>query len=319
MKIEEKHWNFPNQTKNALVLKIHERNAYIFKDGLGNCHFAIETTYSSYSTINTEGLQVVFNELDLDDKMNIQVIQFKCSHPSFLGLFVRIINEIIDNSESSNFETKTRSTINIWMRFLNRSRKPRMDDTLILGLYGELLFIEKLVMTGIEESLILDCWTGPDHESKDFSFENAFVEVKASSRTAGHTHVINGIDQLNAFDRKLYFASFHLSKLEGKQNCSVNTLIDNLNQKYFEPYGLELKFYDKLYDYGYDKRDVDYYDGVLFNLTSEKLLIVDSDFPKITNDIFKSPLDSRVSKIKYEIDVNSLYTLQFNILKDVIR
>lgn len=318
MKIEESHWNFPHQSKNALIVDIHNRKAYILKDGQGNCHFAIETNYNSFSTIITEGLQVVFNQIDLDNRNGIPVIQFKCAHPAFLTLFVRILNEIISNSDEFDFENKTRSIINIWMRFLNKTRKAQMDDNLVLGLIGELLFIENLLSEGLDDSLILDSWTGPDQESKDFTFDVAYVEVKSSSKVSGHTHMINGIEQLNSFNRELYLNSFHFNKTDGKSSFSLNSVIDRLVQSHFEPIGLDIKFFDKLYDYGYDKRDSDFYEKIRIELVGEKFFFVDDSFPKITVNEFKTKLDSRISKLKYEIDLNSHPSVAFKKLKDVL-
>lgn len=318
MIIEESHWSFPNQNKSALSMDVHGRNAYLLKDGQGNNHFAIETSYTSFSAISTEGLYVVYNEIDMDNKKDIPVIQFKCAHPAFMSLFVRIINEIISNSDSNNFENKARSIINIWMRFLNKSRKARMDDNLVIGLIGELLFIHHLITLDIEKSLILDCWTGPDQESKDFTFDSTFIEVKASSKTSGHIHGINGIDQLNSNDRLLYLNSFHFTKTSGSSGLTLNKIVADLNDQHFSPAGLELMFFDKLYDYGFDKRDQDHYENIRIEISGDKFFKVDESFPKITENEFKLDFDSRISNLKYEVDLNSLNTLNHTILKNVL-
>lgn len=318
MIIAESHWSFPNQNKSALSIDVHGRNAYLLKDGQGNNHFAIETSYTSFSAISTEGLYVVYNEIDVDNKKDIPVIQFKCSHPAFMSLFVKIINEIISNSDNNNFENKARSIINIWMRFLNKSRKARMDDNLVIGLIGELLFIHRLITLDIDKSLILDCWSGPDQESKDFTFDSTFIEVKASSKTSGHIHRINGIDQLNSGDRLLYLNSFHFTKTSGAGGLTLNQIVADLNDEHFSPAGLELIFFDKLYDYGFDKRDQDNYENIRIEICGDKFFEVDESFPKITENEFKLDFDSRISNLKYEVDLNSLNTLNHTILKNVL-
>jgi hypothetical protein len=318
MIIEESHWSFPNQNKSALSIDVHGRTAYLLKDGQGNNHFAIETSYSSFSAISTDGLYVVYNEIDMDARNNIPVIQFKCAHPAFMSLFVRIINETISKSSGNDFENTARSIINIWMRFLNKSRKARMDDNLVIGLIGELLFIQRLITLNVEKSLILDCWTGPDQESKDFTFDSTFIEVKSSSKSSGHVHGINGIDQLNADNRLLYLNSFHFNKTSGSSGLTLNKIVTELNDQHFSPAGLELIFFDKLYDYGFDKRDQDYYENIRIEIIGDKLLKVDDSFPKITMNEFKIDIDSRISNLKYDVDLNSLNALNYTVLKNVL-
>ena len=317
MKLKKEDWSFENAQTNAKKISVCSRNAHLFKQGDRVFNFVIETKLDSYQSITTQGLKVYLDTFVLENGIKTTVLVFNCTEIAFFDAFIEILNRIIADSDTNDFEARARQVIQTWIRFYQKPLKPKLTDSLILGLLGELHSIKDLLVQGVDREQILEAWTGPDQESKDFSFDSIYLETKASKKTKGHVHKINGVDQLDPGDKTLFLSSYHF--IDGSEgDCTINSLIKELNIKEFSPYGLEIAFYDKLYAYGYDRRDEISYDVYSFRLNSTKHFKIDNDFPKITHSSFITPLDFNVSSITYEVELNSVSGVEFKIISNEI-
>ena len=78
-------------------------------------------------------------------------------------------------------------------------RRTALSEEELLGLIGELRFLEVLLSVAPDESkkaLALDAWRGHEQTSRDFVFSNAFVEVKAT-RGERSLHQISSLMQVD--------------------------------------------------------------------------------------------------------------------------
>ena len=78
-------------------------------------------------------------------------------------------------------------------------RRTALSDEEILGLIGELRFLEVLLSLNIdstEKVIILDTWRGHEQSTRDFVFGRASVEVK-TTRSDRSVHHINSIGQVD--------------------------------------------------------------------------------------------------------------------------
>lgn len=66
------------------------------------------------------------------------------------------------------------------------------------------------------------------------------------------------------------------------------------------------RFYELLVGYGYSRIHIEEYRKTKFNIYDGKFFMVNENFPKLTSDYFKQPLDCRVSEIQYTIDLEGL-------------
>ena len=312
-------WDFEGAQQRAKRLSIHSRQAYIFKEADRRFNLVIETELKNFQPISTLGLKVFIDTFLLEGDNEINVLVFHCSEPAFFDAYIDILNKVISDSEDDNFESRAREVINVWIRFYQKPRKPRLSDQLILGLMGELCAITELLAIGVDKTSILEAWTGPDQESKDFSFQETFIEVKASNKLSGHVHKINGVDQLDSSDKSLYLFSYHfLPTNDNDESFTLNDLIKKLNIDVFYPEGLEIEFYDKLYAYGYDRREEQGYEDLILRLGNFRCFKVDEEFPKIVRKSFTDHLSHSISNIVYLIDLNALEYIDVEDLRDEI-
>jgi hypothetical protein len=61
-----------------------------------------------------------------------------------------------------------------------------------------------------------------------------------------------------------------------------------------------------LVGYGYNRIHIEEYRKTKFDIYDDKFFIVNENFPKLTSDYLKQPLDCRVSEIQYSIDPKGL-------------
>ena len=107
-----------------------------------------------------------------------------------------------------------------------RPTTPEMSKTVQVGLFGELLTLEKIMIPALgPESIHL--WSGPEAERHDFVGNKIHLEVK-TTRKSRHEHEISRIDQLSTpADRKLIVVSLLLEEsIAGAE--SVATKMDDI-------------------------------------------------------------------------------------------
>ncbi len=95
---------------------------------------------------------------------------------------------------------------------LFRPNNGGMNDNEVMGLIGELLFMQDYMIPHYGVDMALDSWMGPEKTHKDYSTESVWYEIKAIS--AGKDSVkISSLEQLDGDDEG-YLAIYCLEKDE---------------------------------------------------------------------------------------------------------
>ena len=115
------------------------------------------------------------------------------------------------------------STIRAWQAAW-KSCTPTMEKTVQVGLYGELLTLEHIMIPAIGPRAVHH-WSGPEHERHDFVGAAMHVEVKTTRRSR-HEHEISRVDQLSVpAGRRLLLASL----LVEESSMGTETLADRVD------------------------------------------------------------------------------------------
>ena len=186
------------------------------------------------------------------------------------------------------------------------SRAPRLSEDQEIGLFGELLALDRLI-DGLGEAEALAAWLGPQAEEHDFVLEDYDVEVK-TTRSERRTHVIHGIAQLTPTPgRPLRLMSVQLTRAGASTNgTTLPGLIERIRSRLR---GGLTAFDDSLADVGWEDARADrLYTARLLLRSEPRFYIVDDDFPAITSaglaGILARP--ELVRGIDYRIDVTDL-------------
>jgi hypothetical protein len=232
-------------------------------------------------------------------------ILIKCTHKSYFDNFIQILKEILGQYDNTDLALSDCLIIVIskWRHFLSAPKINILDEDEIVGLIGELLFID-LVLRDVGYSHI-EHWTA-DRGEEDFICGDTIVEIKTTKKEK-HSHYINGIDQLLVDNNKTkYILSILLTESGNGQPLTLPILINRITSTLSNyPYLIEL-FYDKLSARRYDIRDSSLYDTFEYFVYRTGLFLIDNDFPKLTSKQLSSPLNSRISKVSYLLDMEGL-------------
>lgn len=173
-----------------------------------------------------------------------------------------------------------------------------MTDELQEGLYGELIFLEKaLISIGISS---VANWVGGEKETHDFYFGGNAVEVKTTSRKEPYSVQITSEYQLDAKDISgrlfLYAIALRKSKQSGER---LPEIVSRIRDRLFDDSSMKMRFNNKLLQYGYiDGMEELYVTG--FHIRDIYAYEVKNEFPKIIRTMFQTG----VSKVVYELTLS---------------
>lgn len=188
------------------------------------------------------------------------------------------------------------------------ARAPRLSEDQEIGLFGELVALERLI-DGVGETKALAAWLGPQTEEHDFVLGEADVEVK-TTRSERRIHVIHGLGQLTPTPgRPLHLMSVQVTGAGAAGNGeTLPELIERIRRRLRSG---RTDFDDRLTDCGWEDSQADrLYTTRLLIRSEPRFYAVDGAFPAITSAglsrIVTRP--ELVRSIDYRIDVTDIET-----------
>ncbi|RTL57424.1 MAG: PD-(D/E)XK motif protein [Sphingobacteriales bacterium] len=283
----------------------------IFRDENDKKHFVVEIKGLRNQEItdpNINGLKLNIKQFKFNGKNIKTFIDLECNMDDYIDEFTEIVKEIskeIIIFKNSPIQSVTKIIEN-WKSFWSSKIKEILTVEKQIGLLCELIVLKRLCE--INPSMALDSWKGPLGEKHDFTFSDWNFEIKGTSGD-GHIHWINGIDQLKLPEKKnLAFISFLLTGPHSNNSISIQSLIESIVLLHLKnkPTLIE-NFYKKLISVGYSRFFAEEYKKYGFEIHNSILFHIDENFPKLTSENLKKPLNFRISDIQYKIDLQGLY------------
>ena len=173
-----------------------------------------------------------------------------------------------------------------------------MSDNEIIGLIGELLFLQDYVIPQWGISKALESWMGPEKTHKDFSMDTDWYEIKAIN--SGKDSVkISSLEQLDS-EIDGHLAVYCLEKMSPSfSGIKLNTVVTNLLAKMGTPNNREA-FLSKLSLYNFDFSPE--YDNYVYSLIGFSMYSVSGDFPRLC----KRDISTAINKIQYDIILSEI-------------
>lgn len=189
------------------------------------------------------------------------------------------------------------SQMHHWQDLFSKKLKNTLSIQEQQGLYGELSFLQKLILSPMDKLRSVIFWVGPNMAPQDFQSESWAVEAKTITVNKYPNVSINGEQQLDetSVDKLfLYNLVVEIVPVDGKTLPElVGELRDSLSQ---DADALNL-FESKLIYYGYFNIDTAAYKERRYHKRRENYYLVQSEFPRIKKD----DLLLGVSDVKYTI------------------
>lgn len=238
---------------------------------------------------------------ETDDLCELNIYLLDSDLKDVFSLFIQNILEDITESITENEALiKTLNVISKWEKLFDKINFNGLSIEQQKGLIGELLFINFLLDQRKSPATILDAWTGPDFEDKDFVFGGIGIEVKLTSSKYPKIKITNE-GQLDSQNLKELFLILYTVEDVKENGFTLNSLIAQTQQKFSANID-ELKFFnERLLLLGYFEDDEEYYNK-MYSLKKTYSYSVSEEFPKI----IKSQLPIGVYNTSYFIELSAV-------------
>ena len=239
--------------------------------------------------------------IETDDFLELNIYLLDNDLKDIFSLFIQNILEDISESVTENESvTKTLNVITKWKKLFDKINFNGLSIEQQKGLIGELLFINHLLDYKKHSSAILNAWTGPDFEDKDFVFGATGIEIKFTSSKYPKLKITNE-GQLDTQNLKELFLILYTAEDVKENGFTLNSLVAQTQEKLSVNID-ELKFFnERLMLLGYFEEDKEHYNK-MYSLKKTYTYSVSDEFPKI----IKSQLPVGVYNTSYFIELSAV-------------
>jgi hypothetical protein len=278
------------------------------KASVYSCLLPVNSTLPKLPEINGLIIQYqLFGEAGSEKK---NYILLECRSKAYLPNYTEILKEILSEYDKGNSELLKviNKIISKWRHFLAQPSSLILKEDEIVGLIGELMFLSRLITKNGADALTI--WAAERGE-EDFINTGKVIEVKTTLKEK-HEHIINGIDQLLVKPSRVkHILSLLISPSASEHSVSLPLKVKECADMFSEdPESYDL-FFKKLKIRGYDARDYLQYLEYTYEYIRGGYFNVDASFPKLTTDELAAPLNSRISKVRYSLDMEGLPNIDF--------
>jgi len=217
-------------------------------------------------------------------------------------LIMSLIGVIDEERDKGRAIILLRDEIIKWQNLLQNTPSKKLSNREQIGLFGELVVLEDILIPHYGENTSLDLWAG-GKGTHDFTTEQSAIEVKCRVNGTGNNLNISSEGQLDCVSLDflaLFVISVNLDETIGQ---SLNERVQSIMEKAISKKCSKI-FIGKLNDYGYKIGDD--YQEKKYSEISPQCYQVTNEFPKIT----QNNIDSGISKVKYELDPDSINQFQ---------
>lgn len=245
-----------------------------------------------------KGVQIFTIEVENNIELNIYLLDNDLK--DIFSLFIQNILEDIQKSVSENEAlTTTLNVVSKWKKLFDKINFNGLTLEQQKGLIGELLFFNYALDNGKTSGHVIEAWTGPEFEAKDFTFGSFGIEVKFTSAKQPRIKVSNE-RQLDAENLSELFLVLYSTEQVKENGFSLNSLVEQTRKNISTEEERNI-FNGKLQLIGYYDDDRDYY-GKMYSLKKTFAFTVASDFPKIT----KNQLPLGIYDTSYSIELSAV-------------
>lgn len=220
-----------------------------------------------------------------------------------LDLFALMTQDLVvllDDWEVTQEEALLRrfiERIRAWQDFMNRHREGVLSAEAELGLFGELVMLDRMTETSLPRQDLVDSWQGPNDGLQDFILGDGGIEVKTTLASGGFPATVSSLDQLDDNLRQPLFVA--ATRLAIHSSGLTLPEMANVVREHLGDDGNVLETFDiRLMQAGllasalhrYTKR---------FRYVSSAILRVRGEFPRLT----RANVPPLVTRARYEIDL----------------
>lgn len=211
----------------------------------------------------------------------------------FTVVIADIIEELRFLQDSGRYVSTLRQRIETWREFFKNNTRKQLTDSAVIGLFGELVFINQTIEAGLRN--VVDLWNGPIKASQDFQDNRIAVEVKTvSSNALNHVHISSEMQLDNTSYDHLFMIVYRIERNDA-HGTKLPDLIDQIARVLAD--SQKNRFLAKLLCLGYDSENARSQYVKAYDLKEYISYHVGDAFPKVT----KRSLPKGVDEVKYRL------------------
>lgn len=255
----------------------HKTGNHLFFIDLSN-----KAVIPEFKKSNFRGVKVDVFDLDTEKQLNIYLIDNELK--DIFTLFIENIIDEIKNIPIENDAIRTISNIiQRWKKLFDKLKNQGLTLEQQKGLLGELLFLNEMIEKGFNPYHLLNCWTGPDYEDKDFTIGGTSFEIKLTASKLPRIKITSErqLDSQNL--EKLFLKNYICENLK-ENGISLNDTINNIRNKISNDSATLKYFNEKLELVGYYDDDFEEY-FLQYGIKSKTLYEIRDSFPKLISDM----------------------------------
>lgn len=297
MSIKEDFKKFTLPNHFSRINTTHVPEIHIGLDGEGRKAIDLREKFTYKKVKNTNAIEV--NQYKLPE---YNTIRFSLKNENSADLFYMFCEDLIaETSNIKELDTAYKVIVNRyyqWKDFFVTNKKEYLNESEIMGLLGELLFIKDKLSAKIGLVEAIKSWSGQELTHKDFSYNNEWFEVKSIS--SGKDSVkISSLEQLESSnDGELVV--YTLEKMSSNyQGLTINKVFEEILQALSDINDKD-DFREKVSLQGYEYSD--YYNDFVYEIRNYVEYIVNDNFPKLTH----KNVPKSVVKANYELSLQRI-------------
>jgi hypothetical protein len=298
--------HFPND---EIIIKTQLENVKPFKcfaatnHITGNHLYIFETSinakFPEFKNFKFKGLFIEIFEFEDSKELHIYLLDNQLK--DIFSLFIENIVEEISKSVTENEAlVETSNVVLKWKKLFDKINFQGLTIERQKGLIGELLLFNSLLDVEYSIDALLESWTGPDFNDKDFRFGSFGIEVKLTSSKVPKVKISSERQLDNENLTKLYLVLYVVEEVKDK-GFSLNSIIEQIRTKINNNQNALKFFNERLLLVGYFDEDFENYKRQ-YAFRKRNFYEVSNDFPRL----IASDLPIGLFDAKYNIELSAI-------------
>ena len=269
----------------------------------GNHLYIFETSknakFPEFKNFKFKGLFIEIFEFEDIKELHIYLLDNQLK--DIFSLFIENIVEEISKSVTENEAlVETSNVVLKWKKLFDKINFQGFTIERQKGLIGELLLFNSLLDEEYSIDALLESWTGPDFNDKDFRFGSFGIEVKLTSSKVPKVKISSERQLDNENLTKLYLVLYVVEEVKDK-GFSLNSIIEQIRTKINNNQNALKFFNERLLLVGYFDEDFENYNRQ-YAFRKRNFYEVINDFPRLV----ASDLPIGLFDTKYNIELSAI-------------
>jgi len=263
------------------------------------------TIIPEFKSFKFKGLRIEIFDFNNTKELNIYLLDNQLK--DIFSLFIEnILQDILNCVTENEALIRTSNVVLKWKKLFDTINFQGLTLERQKGLIGELLVFNSFIDEDFSIDNLLESWTGPDFEDKDFVFNTKGLEVKFTSSKTPKIK-ISSERQLDTQNLSELYLILYVAEEVKDSGFSLNSLIEQIRSKILNHHKALKFFNERLLLIGYFEDDVENYNRQYALKNSYKYLISDN-FPRIIS----SDLALGVFNTSYSIELSACESFLIN-------